>query len=91
MFFGSPTRLGLGDFLDLEGRWLELFQALRPFTGRPRAGIALLVAGLLNSRRVARRKLPQPALLTAGDEARRVGMDEAELIAARTPRRRGSH
>jgi hypothetical protein len=44
----------------------------------------LLIASLLTLRRVARgRRLPQPAPLTAGDEARRVGLDEAEIIAAR--------
>jgi hypothetical protein len=44
----------------------------------------LLVAGLLTLRRVARgRRLAQPAALTAGDEARRVGMEEARLIASR--------
>jgi poly-beta-1,6-N-acetyl-D-glucosamine biosynthesis protein PgaD len=85
MFFGHYLqRLGLGDF-DSEGRWLEFFQALRPFVQVALVLVSLLlVAGLLTLRRVARgRKLPQPAPLTAGDEARRVGMDEAELIAAR--------
>ena len=77
-------RLGLGDF-DSEGRWLEFFQALRPFVQVALVLVSLLlVAGLLTLRRVARgRRLPQPAPLAAGDEARRVGMDEAELIAAR--------
>jgi poly-beta-1,6-N-acetyl-D-glucosamine biosynthesis protein PgaD len=85
MFFGHYLqRLGLGDF-DSEGRWLEFFQALRPFIQVALVLVSLLlVAGLLTLRRVARgRKLPQPAPLTAGDEARRVGMDKAELIAAR--------
>jgi poly-beta-1,6-N-acetyl-D-glucosamine biosynthesis protein PgaD len=85
MFFGHYLqRLGLGDF-DSEGRWLEFFQALRPFVQVALVLVSLLlVAGLLTLRRVARgRKLPQPAPLTAGDEARRVGMDKAELIAAR--------
>jgi poly-beta-1,6-N-acetyl-D-glucosamine biosynthesis protein PgaD len=85
MFFGHYLqRLGLGDF-DSEGRWLEFFQALRPFVQVALVLVSLLlVAGLLTLRRVARgRKLPQPAPLTAGDEARRVGLDEAELIAAR--------
>jgi poly-beta-1,6-N-acetyl-D-glucosamine biosynthesis protein PgaD len=85
MFFGHYLqRLGLGSF-DSEGRWLEFFQALRPFIQVALVLVSLLlVAGLLTLRRVARgRKLPQPAPLTAGDEARRVGMDEAELIAAR--------
>ena len=76
--------MGLGDF-DSEGRWLEFFQALWPFVQVALVLVSLLlVAGLLTLRRVARgRRLPQPAPLAAGDEARRVGMDEAELIAAR--------
>ena len=76
--------MGLGDF-DSEGRWLEFFQALRPFVQVALVLVSLLlVAGLLTLRRVARgRRLPQPAPLAAGDEARRVGMDEARLIAAR--------
>jgi poly-beta-1,6-N-acetyl-D-glucosamine biosynthesis protein PgaD len=85
MFFGHYLQqLGLGDF-DSEGRWLEFFHALRPFIQVALMLVSLLlVAGLLTLRRVARgRMLPQPAPLTAGDEARRVGMDEAELIAAR--------
>jgi|HubBroStandDraft_6_1064221.scaffolds.fasta_scaffold00833_4 poly-beta-1,6-N-acetyl-D-glucosamine biosynthesis protein PgaD len=85
MFFGHYLqRLGLGDF-DSEGRWLEFFQALRPFIQVALVLVSLLlVAGLLTLRRVARgRMLPQPPPLTAGDEARRVGMEEAELIAAR--------
>ena len=46
--------------------------------------LLLVIASLLTLRRVARgRRLPQPAPLPADDEARRVGMDEAELIVAR--------
>jgi hypothetical protein len=85
LFFGHYLkRMGLGDF-DTEGRWLEFFDALRPFVQVALVLVSLLlVAGLLTLRRVARgRVLPQPAPLTASDEARRVGMDEAELIAAR--------
>jgi hypothetical protein len=85
LFFGHYLeRLGLGDF-NSEGRWPEFFDALRPFVQVALVLVSLLlVAGLLTLRRVARgRMLPQPAPLTAGDEARRVGMDEAELIAAR--------
>ena len=85
LFFGHYLQLmGLGDF-DSEGRWLEFFEALRPFVQVALVLVSLLlVAGLLTLRRVARgRRLPQPAPLMAGDEARRVGMDEAALIAAR--------
>ena len=85
LFFGHYLqRLGLGEF-DTEGRWLEFFEALRPFVQVALVLVSLLlVAGLLTLRRVARgRTMPQPAPLAAGDEARHVGMDEAELLAAR--------
>ena len=85
LFFGHYLeRIGLGDF-DSEGRWPEFFQALRPFVQVALVLVSLLlVAGLLTLRRVARgRRLAQPAPLTAGDEARRVGMEEARLIASR--------
>jgi PgaD-like protein len=85
LFFGHYLqRIGLGDF-DSEGRWPEFFQALRPFVQVALVLVSLLlVAGLLTLRRVARgRRLAQPAPLTAGDEARRVGIDEARLNAAR--------
>jgi hypothetical protein len=85
LFFGHYLQgIGLGDF-DPNGRWPEFFQALRPFVQVALVLVSLLlVAGLLTLRRVARgRKLPQPAPLTPGDEAARVGMDETELIAAR--------
>jgi poly-beta-1,6-N-acetyl-D-glucosamine biosynthesis protein PgaD len=85
MFFGrNLARLGLSDF-DSEWRWLEFFRALRPFVEVAIVLVSLLVvASLLTLRRVARgRRLPQPAPLAAGDEARRVSLDEAELIAAR--------
>ena len=85
LFFGRYLeRMGLGDF-NTEGRWLEFFDALRPFVQVALVLVSLLlVAGLFTLRRVARgRVLPQPAPLATSDEARRVGMDEAELIAAR--------
>ena len=85
LFFGRYLeRMGLGDF-DTAGRWGEFFEALRPFVQVALVLVSLLlIAGLLTLRRVARgRVLPQPAPLAASDEARRVGMGEAELIAAR--------
>jgi hypothetical protein len=85
LFFGHYLqRLGLGEF-DTKGRWPEFFQALRPFVQVALLLVSLLlVAGLLTLRRVARgRTMPQPAPLAAGDEARHVGMVEAELLAAR--------
>jgi hypothetical protein len=88
LFFGRYLeRMGLGDS-NTEGRWLDFFDALRPFVQVALVLVSLLlVAGLFTLRRVARgRVLPQPAPIAASDEARRVGMDEAELIAARALR-----
>jgi poly-beta-1,6-N-acetyl-D-glucosamine biosynthesis protein PgaD len=85
MFFGrNMARLGLSDFDD-DWRWLEFLQALQPFVQVALVLVSLLlIAGLLSLRRVAREhRLPQPALLTAGDEARRIGLEEADLVAAR--------
>jgi len=85
MVFGrNMARLGLSDF-DGEWRWQEHFRALRPFLEVDLVLVSLLlVASLLSARRVARgRRLPQPAPLGAADEARRVGLEEADLVAAR--------
>jgi hypothetical protein len=85
MFFGrNLARLGLSDF-DSDWKWLEFFHALRPFLEVALVLVTLLlVAGMFTLRRVARgRLLPQPAPLTVGEQAGRVGMTEAELIAAR--------
>jgi len=85
LFFGHYlNRLGLGEF-DTEGRWLEFFHALRPFVQLALVLVTLLlVAALLTLRRIRRaRALSQPAPLELAAEARRVGMAEAELIAAR--------
>jgi hypothetical protein len=84
VFGRNLARLGLSDF-DKNWRWPEFFQALRPFVEVALVLVSLLlIASLLTLRRVARgRLLPQPAPLPAGDEARRVGMDEAELRVAR--------
>ncbi len=85
LFFGRYLqRMGLGDF-DTAGRWAEFFEALQPFVQMALVLVSLLLlAGLFTLRRVARgRVLPQPAPLSASHEARRVGMDEADLIAAR--------
>ena len=94
LFFGRYLeRMGLGDF-DTAGRWAEFFEALQPFVQVALVLVSLLLlAGLLTLRRVARgRVLPQPAPLAASDEARRVGMDEADAHRRpRAPRRRGSH
>jgi hypothetical protein len=47
----------------------------------------LIVGSLLTLRRIARaRLLPEPLPLSAGEEARRVGMTEEDLAAARNLR-----
>ena len=78
------ARLGLSDF-DGDWRLLEFFHALRPFLEVALVLVTLLlVASMFTLRRIARgRLLPQPAPLTVGEQAGRVGMAEAELIAAR--------
>jgi poly-beta-1,6-N-acetyl-D-glucosamine biosynthesis protein PgaD len=84
IFSRNMVRLGLSDVGE-DWRWPEFLQALRPFVQVALVLVSLLlIAGLLSLRRVAREhKLPQPAPLTAGDEARRVGLEEADLVAAR--------
>jgi poly-beta-1,6-N-acetyl-D-glucosamine biosynthesis protein PgaD len=85
LFFGRYlVRLGFGEF-DVQANWGEFFEALRPFLRIAYVLIALLiVASFLTLRRIARtRRLPEPPPLPIADEARRVGMDEAELLAAR--------
>jgi PgaD-like protein len=80
----NMVRLGLSDVGD-DWRWPEFFQALLPFVQVALVLVSLLlIAGLLSLLRLAReRKLPQPAPLPAGDEASRVGLEEANLVAAR--------
>ena len=77
-------RLGFGDFQD-DAHWSEFFERLRPFIRTTAVLVgALLVAGLLTLRR---RKLalllPQPAALELVADARRAGVDETALLAAR--------
>jgi poly-beta-1,6-N-acetyl-D-glucosamine biosynthesis protein PgaD len=85
LFFGHHLqRWGFGEF-DTDGRWREFFDALRPYLRIAIALVALLIAAaFFTLRRISRaRRLPAPEPLAIGDEARRVGMDEAELLAAR--------
>jgi poly-beta-1,6-N-acetyl-D-glucosamine biosynthesis protein PgaD len=85
LFFGHYLqRLGFGEF-DTDARWVEFFEALRPYLRIVIVLVALLiVAAFFTLRRVARAHLlPAPEPLAIGEEARRVGMEEAELLAAR--------
>jgi hypothetical protein len=78
------VRLGLADF-DTDARWGEFFERLRPFLG-----IALILIGILAVASLAtlvrRRRgllIPPPPPLAMEAQARRAGMDEATLAAAR--------
>jgi hypothetical protein len=85
LFFGHYLEwLGLGDF-DATGNWGVFFRRLGPYIAMIIILVALLVLfGLFTVRRRRRSLLmPQPAPLAAATEARRVGMAEAELTAAR--------
>jgi len=78
LFVGGS--LGL---LDID--WPLFYERLKPFflTAAVLAGL-LVISGLLTLRRRERSLLlPQPTPLEAADQARRAGLDEAALIAAR--------
>lgn len=85
LFFGSYLeRLGFGAF-HAEAHWLVFFERLKPFVETAMILVGgLLVAGLLTLRR---RKLTlllqQPPALELAADARRAGVDEAALLAAR--------
>lgn len=85
LFFGRYLeRLGLGDF-QTEAHWSEFLERLKPFLRTTVILVGgLVVAGLLTLRR---RKLtlllPQPPALELAADARRAGIDEATLLAAR--------
>ena len=77
-------RLGLGSFVnpaDLSG----FLERLIPYYDTALVLVALLfVAGLFTARRRRRgRSLPAPLALATADQARRAGLDEAALAAAR--------
>jgi hypothetical protein len=84
--FAGPhlERLGFGEF-DSEGNWDVFFARLMPFLQIDMMLIGLLALASLITlwRRRRALLLPQPPLLSIADEARRTGMDEAELAAAR--------
>jgi hypothetical protein len=76
--------LGLGEY-DSEGNWDVFFERLMPFVQIDMMLIGLLALASLITLYRRRRSLllPPPPLLAIADEARRTGMDEAELAAAR--------
>jgi poly-beta-1,6-N-acetyl-D-glucosamine biosynthesis protein PgaD len=85
LFLGDYLEhLGLGPF-DTNANWPEFFDRLMPFllAAAMLAGF-LVIFGMRTLRRRSRAlDVPQPAPLAAADQARRAGLDEAALIAAR--------
>ena len=88
LFLGDYLEhLGFGPF-DTDADWLVFFGLLTPFLlmAAMLAGV-LMIFGLRTLRRRSRALLlPQPAPLETADQARRAGLDEAELIVARDER-----
>ena len=85
LFFGRYLeRLGLGDF-DTNANWARFFERMRPYVYLIIALLALLAAAAVAT--VDRRRrtllLAPPPPLPAAEQARRAGMDEADLMAAR--------
>jgi hypothetical protein len=78
------VRLGLGDFRT-DPNWAEFFERLMPFVAVAVLLICLLLLASVFTLRRRRRGLllPPPAALPIADQARRAGMDEAELAVAR--------
>jgi hypothetical protein len=89
LFFGDYLEhLGFSGPFNTNAKWPEFFERLLPFM-LTAAGLAVwLVMFSLRTLRDRHRALalPQPAPLAAADEARRAGLDLAELIAARERR-----
>ena len=85
LFFGRYLeRLGWGDF-DTNANWARFFQRLEPYLWLIVMLVALLAASTVATLRRLRRFLKQapPPSLQATEQARRAGMDEADLLAAR--------
>lgn len=86
LLLGIEFELFVGGSLGLfDTDWPLFFERLKPYflTAAVLAGL-LVISGLLTLRRRERSLLlPQPAPLEAADQARRAGLDEAALIAAR--------
>jgi hypothetical protein len=85
LFFGRYLEhLGLGDF-DTNPNWPRFFERLRPYVVLIIVLVVLLagaaVATIRRYYRALKRPLPPP--LPAAQQARRAGMDEADLLAAR--------
>ena len=85
LFFGRYLEhLGLGDF-DTNANWPRFFERLKPYVVLAIVLVALLamaaIATILRYYRMLHRPLPVP--LAAAQQARRAGMDEAALLAAR--------
>jgi len=87
LVFGGLQALGVGDF-GVKVDWLAYLERLTPFLLVAAALAGLLVGFSLSTLRRRSRSLllPQPAALEAADQARRSGLDEAALIAARDQR-----
>jgi hypothetical protein len=96
LLLGAEFELFLGDHLELLGLggndtspdWPEYFARLMPFLLTAAALAAVLVAFGMRTLRRGRTSflLPQPPPLKAIAEARRAGLDEAALAAAREQR-----
>lgn len=87
LFLGRYLQRGLGPF-DSNANWSEFFDRLMPYL---LAAATLAGSLVMFSLRTLRRRsrallLPQPAPLEISDQARRAGLDEAALIAAREQR-----
>ena len=80
----TSSASGWGDF-DTNANWARFFERLRPYVYLIIALLAFLAAAAVAT--VARYfralRLPPPAPLPAAEQARRAGMDEADLLAAR--------
>jgi poly-beta-1,6-N-acetyl-D-glucosamine biosynthesis protein PgaD len=85
--FGGLQALGLGKY-GVKVDWLTYLERLTPFLLVAGVLAGLLVGFSLGTLRRRSRSLllPQPAALEAADEARRAGLDEAALVAAREQR-----
>jgi hypothetical protein len=85
LFFGHYLeRLGLGDF-DTNAHWARFFRRLEPYLWLIVMLLALLAASTVATIHRLRRFLKQapPPPLPATEQAKRAGIDEAELLAVR--------
>lgn len=87
LFLGDYLQPGLSRF-DTNAKWSLFFDRLMPFllTAAILAGFLIIFSLRTLRRRSRALLLPQPAPLEAADQARRTGLDEAELIKARDQR-----